>query len=412
MVEYVVCLEYQSTGVRPIAEAAVERDLRLAIITSDPSNPRLQKQIGSLSPDYQKSVSVHACEYNEIGSVNAVIASLDAADRVRGIFSPEDDSVETASQVAMGLGLPTSPPASIKACRNKQILRTACADFGLSSIKFCSSDNRAALLDGARRVGFPAVAKPSNGQGKEGIQFIWSEDQLISQADSLLAEYRKLGGTVLLERFIPGPTFSAECMTINGVTSVVGVMDRRLSDLPLFNEINLTYPSVLPLETLSKIDAFASDVHRACRFTHGPSHLEFVLGPSGIELLELNPRIGGAGVGHAVSLAHGFNFFDLYISSALGIQPEPISAASSYLSQTILFTPRVGRISRILNTDLIGGMPGFTHLEFIRGPGDTVSTIRDANGWLGFLLMQGETHALATRYADAAQNLLYVEMEL
>ncbi|NUS43644.1 MAG: ATP-grasp domain-containing protein, partial [Mycobacteriaceae bacterium] len=148
------------------------------------------------------------------------------------------------------------------------------------------------------------------------------------------------GSAALFEEYLTGPLVSVEVFRKAGRSLVLGVTDRVLSDPPYFAELSWTFPLHLPAGVRAELESAADAVLTAIGFDDGPAHVEFVLGPTGPKVVEVNPRMAGRGVTQLVNALSGYDEYELTIRAALGLAlPEPGPKPPGFLSEWVVTAP-------------------------------------------------------------------------
>ncbi|MCO6716843.1 argininosuccinate lyase, partial [Streptomyces sp. CHB19.2] len=77
----------------------------------------------------------------------------------------------------------------------------------------------------------------------------------------------------------------------------------------------------------TSLERWLDRVLAAIDYTDRFAHVEFVLTADGPEVVEINPRIGGALGGEGMCRALGVNVYEAVIEAALGRRPRLMDAA-------------------------------------------------------------------------------------
>jgi hypothetical protein len=113
---------------------------------------------------------------------------------------------------------------------------------------------------------------------------------------------RQLLGRLFAEPLLTGPLFSAETLSWQGRTVLLGITGRLLSRRWLGREELASFPALPPDSDLAVLGDRVARVLDAVGHSRGFAHVEFALTAHGPELVEVNARIGGL-VGEAMCRA-------------------------------------------------------------------------------------------------------------
>ncbi|GAA3991577.1 hypothetical protein GCM10022384_44210 [Streptomyces marokkonensis] len=107
----------------------------------------------------------------------------------------------------------------------------------------------------------------------------------------------------------------------------------------------------------SRLDRVLAAIDCTDRF----AHVEFVLTADGPEVVEVNPRIGGALVGEGLCRVLGVNAYEAMIESALGRRPGPMDAdcpGGPALASVLGYPAAPGVFTGVNGLDRLADMPG------------------------------------------------------
>ncbi|MGV2920447.1 ATP-grasp domain-containing protein, partial [Streptomyces alfalfae] len=152
----------------------------------------------------------------------------------------------------------------------------------------------------------------------------------------------------------------------------------------------------------------------AIGYTDRFAHVEFVLTTDGPEVVEINPRIGGALVGEGMCRALGVNVYEAMIETALGLRPRLMDAdlpGGPAVAFVLGYPAAPGVFTGVTGLDRLADMPGSPAWYPVRSVGDPVEHLGDSRGYAGIVYAEGETAELATHHAVAAANAVRVLTE-
>lgn len=165
-------------------------------------------------------------------------AALSAAGRtladryeLAGVFTWTEWYLVPVARLARQLGLPTTAPEVMQACRNKATARSLFARHGVPSTASVSVRTRQEAHAAAERIGYPVVLKPAAHAASMGVIRVDSPEQ-VTVAYDFAARAAGLGTestSVLVEEYLDGPEVSVECVTYRGQTTVVAITRKTLS---------------------------------------------------------------------------------------------------------------------------------------------------------------------------------------
>lgn len=377
----------------------------LIVLTSSPD--RVLDEIGE---ERAIAAALHlvSVDFDAPEEVQNTVRSLAKQYQLAGVMVQSDRAAVLGACIAQDLGLPAHPVSAMRVCRDKSQTRRALAAAGIKPILFSEVASADSALEKAEAFGYPLIVKDPNGTGSANVFVVNNASELAGATAEILATR----GSVLLEEFLRGPLFSAECVIRNGSVTILGYSNRELTEFPDFNELGLTFPADIPSKWKEKAHNYIESVSKAVGLRNGFAHIEFILTADGPQVVEVNPRMGGIGLGRMLSLAVRDNVFKIAVALSLGLTP-PVTLPSKgiHVGCKILGAKSKGRIRSIRGVDALDGFPGFTSLNLVRRAGDIIASARDYRNTVGYLLSTGETPSLAYDYARAAAATIVIETE-
>ncbi|MBR8638897.1 ATP-grasp domain-containing protein [Streptomyces tuirus] len=400
----IACLESLTFGLGHLARAADALGERLILLTRDRSY--YTYELERLPPDALDVVETDTFDVDGVADV------LRRTPRLRGLISSTDTWTLVGAELSGRLGLPGLDPAVLRVTRDKATVRNRLYDAGLTR-------GRAAEAPGAelrqlvpKEVGLPAVLKDTAGTGSQNVWLVRDEAEL----EKALAEAagRELKGRLFAEPYFSGPVYSAETLTWAGRTRLLGVSSRLMSPEPYFREEITAFPVAFPEARRAVLERWLDEVLAAIGYTDRFAHVEFVLTTGGPEVIEINPRIGGALVGEGMCRALGVNVYEAMIETALGLRPRLMDAdlpGGPAVAFVLGYPAAPGMFSGVAGLERLADMPGAPAWYPVRSLGDPVEHLTDSRGYAGIVYAEGETAELATHHAVAAANALTVLTE-
>ncbi|GAB2579623.1 ATP-grasp domain-containing protein [Streptomyces capparidis] len=406
----VVCLESLTFGLGHLVRAADALGERLRLLTRDPS--WYAYELDRLPPGALDVVETDTFDTERVAEL------LHRTPRLRGLISSTDTWTLVGAELTARFGLPGLDPAVLRLTRDKAAVRNRLHRAGLTRGRAFEAapaaaepgtDPRALLLE---EVGLPAILKDSAGTGSQNVWLVRDEREL----DAALAEAagRRLAGRLFAEPCFRGPVYSAETLTWAGRTRLLGVSSRLMSPEPRFREETTAFPVAFPEPRRVSLEQWLGRVLAAIGYTDRFAHVEFVLTADGPEVVEVNPRIGGALVGEGMCRALGVNVYEAMVETALGRCPRLMDArppGGPAVAFVLGYPAAPGVFTGVAGLDRLKGMPGAPAWYPVKRIGDRLEHLDDSRGYAGIVYAEAETAELATHRAVAAANTVRVLTE-
>lgn len=384
----IAALEALSFGLARIVEAAGAAGHRLALLTGNRAVYR--HELTQLPPDALDIVDV------DTHDPDAGRAALRALPDLAGLINSTDGWSVPAADLAAELGLPGPDPTAVRRLRDKLAVRRLLHERGLGPGGATPVGPATTVAEIEAGVGLPAVLKDSAGTSSKNV---WLARDRAELTEALRrARHAALTGRLFAERYLVGPLYSAETLSFDGHTRLLGVLSRQLSPQPLVREESAAFPVALPEASAATVERWVGELLAAAGHTAGFAHVEFVWTAKNPELVEINRRVGGALVGEALCRALGVNIYHALIDTTLGRRPalldgpRPTGPASAFV---LVYPDRTGTLTGWSGLDGLAAFPGSPEWYPTMAPGDRVAHLDDQRGCGGILLAEGPTAELA-----------------
>jgi biotin carboxylase len=398
----IAALEALSFGLGRTARAARAAGHRFVLLTGDRSVYRHELATES-------GVDVIDVDTFDPEAVRRALASLTD---LAGLINTTDTWSAPAADLAQELGLPGPDPEAVKLLRDKARVRQTLHRAGLSAGTSVVLEPRADSAELVRvGVGLPAVLKVSAGTSSRDVWIVHDEEALAASLAE--AEERAqapggqgLNGRLFAEPFLAGPLYSAETLSWQGHTRLLGVLSRQTSRRPAVREEAAAFPVALPADELATIERWVADVLAAAGHDQGFAHVEFVLTRRGPELVEINRRIGGALVAEAMCRTLDVNVYEALVDVTLGRRPRLLDAqlrpTGPAVAFVLVYADEPGVLEGWAGLEGLNAFPGDVSWYPVRAPGDAVDHVGDQRGCTGMVLAQAPTAELAQHRAWSA----------
>ncbi|MER6151582.1 ATP-grasp domain-containing protein [Streptomyces hirsutus] len=329
-----------------------------------------------------------------------------------GVFTWTEWYLVPVARLARQLGLPTTAPEVMQACRNKATARSLFARHGVPSAASVSVRTLHEARAAAERIGYPVVLKPAAHAASIGVIRVDNPGQLTA-AYPFADRAAGLGlesTDVLVEEYLDGPEISAECVTYRGETTVVAVTRKTVSDPPYFEELAHSVDAADPL--LAQVAPAARAAIRALGITDGVSHVEMRLVGGQPRLVEVNGRLAGDMIGRLVRIATGIDLPRAAADIACDRAPDLTPTRSSAAAIRLIYPDTSGILTRLR---LDGPRPQWLErAHFQHHPGDELVLPGDGGDMftarIGYVITTAPTAELAQSRAEQAVRALGIQI--
>ncbi|MFC9843708.1 ATP-grasp domain-containing protein [Streptomyces sp. NPDC060223] len=397
----IAALEALTFGLGRLIEAAGNAGHRLCLLTGNRDVYR--HELAHLDPTALDIVDLDTTDEA------ACAAALAAVPDLRGLINSTDTWSVPGADLAAKLGLPGPDPTAVRQLRDKSRVRNLLHERGLSrggALAVPADPSSAPEI--LREVGLPAVLKDSAGTSSRNVWPVRDEHQLRTALAE--AAQRPFNGRLFAEPFFSGPVYSAETLSWENETKLLGVLSRQMSPEPSVREEAAAFPVALPRAELDLIQDWVARVLATAGHDSGFAHVEFVLTSAGPELVEINRRIGGALVGEALCRALGSNVYDAMVDTALGRRPALLDAVAVAVDDrpgpatafVLVYPDRPGTLTGWTGLEGLSAFPGSPEWYPTAVPGRRVEHLSDQRSCTGIVLAEAATAELALHRALSA----------
>ncbi|MFF4268918.1 ATP-grasp domain-containing protein [Streptomyces sp. NPDC001536] len=298
-----------------------------------------------------------------------------------------EETMAAAYEVAEELRVEVNPAEAVRHLTDKHAMRDLLAARALSPVSFEAVATRREVPDAVRRIGLPAVVKPTALAGSRGV-FLWQEEADLAVWTALVEQYG-YDGPFLVEEYLRGPEYSVETLSRDGEHRIVGITEKLLGAPPLFVEVGHVHPAPLPPERRQAIEELTTELLTACGYRFGPAHTEVIWTEAGPRVVESQARLGGDRIPRLVELATGLDIEQAIFAALAGIPAGPATATGTAIVRFFAFPP--GHVDEVRGLQKAAGLGYVDELNLRLSPGDTVAEVRDSKSRQGHVIVSGAT---------------------
>jgi hypothetical protein len=380
--DFVLYLSTRSLVLERHAELQAARDLGLGLVVAGPQPSLYQDQ----AIDHFITTPTH--DFAE--AQRRIIGYLRQHDlQPRGIVAWTDMEVELVALLGEALQLPLTSKAAAGNVRNKVASRRLLDRFSSFNPRYAVLGSGDELDEETlRRVGVPALLKPSGASGGRGIFEITSHERAPETFRAFRAHctptrdliYTFFADKHLLEQKVVGSEHSVSGLVARGQVSIFAITDKRVDP-----DVPLNYQTVLPSTLAPQDQQRIADVARAAVEAHGITecgfHVDMMLTDAGPKVLEVGGRFGGECINsHLIPIATGGTvkpyerLLGLFRTGAGAPARQDLRAdAVRRTAFRHILPPGPGRITRLDGLEELAHHPNVRELHQAYRVGDTVA---------------------------------------
>ena len=226
----------------------------------------------------------------------------------------------TVNYVANKMGLIGNTEDCTFVSTNKNAMRRRfeeCGDPSPRSIPVKSIEDVSGLY-----LTYPAIVKPVDRSGSRGITLVKDPNGL--EEAILTSENIGFEKIALIEEYVTGCEYSAECITWVGEHHLLAITKKYTTGEPNFIETAHLEPSDLDEKLQEAVRKVVYHALSSLGIQYGASHSEFKIDSEGnIKIIEIGGRMGGDFIGSTlVYQSTGVDFLKAVIDVSLGNKPD------------------------------------------------------------------------------------------
>ncbi len=342
----------------------------------------------------------------------AAVKELGAHLPIAGVLCYDEMRIWAAARIATALGLPTSTPDAVLACRDKRQTRELMG-AGPGAVRSVAVADVAAARRAADQIGYPVVLKPRALAGSEGVTRIDRPDQLDGEftfADGAqMTDAPSFAEGVLVEEYLDGPEITVDAVVRHGEVRPAFISHKEQRLVPTFEETGHVVTAGDPLLRDPQLLEVVQAAHTALGFDHGVTHTELRLTSGGPRLVEVNGRLGGDMITLVGLLATGIDLAVAAGRLAAGAEPDLTPQRGSTAAVRFYYPPYDLELEELrLDADRLPA--GIWKCTMLAGPGQRLllppRSFVDGRLAAGFAI--GADDAACQRALDELGELLQV----
>lgn len=256
---------------------------------------------------------------------------------IEGVCSITSDfAAPVVNYVANGLGLTCNPSDTNSIARDKFLMRSAFRNAGLYTPQFVVTGKNFSGLK-LESFQFPVIVKPTDRWSSKGVTRVDTPAELYNAVT--VAVNASITGQAIIEEFMEGPEYSAECICFHGEKHILAFTQKETTGYPHYIESGHYQPARLSSKDGFKASAVINRALDVLGIINGAAHAEFKLLKNGeVGLIEIGARMGGDCIGTDLTpIATGMDYIRMVIDVACGNKPDltvksvPHSAMIKYI---------------------------------------------------------------------------------
>ena len=245
------------------------------------------------------------------------------SEKIDGVLTAATDyGVLSAAFIAEQMGLPGLHYETAKLIKNKFRTRKCLFDNKVDdSSQVFEINNHTNIKELSTRLIYPVIVKPCDGSGSRGTSRVDNPDCLESACNYAISG--SITNRAVIESFIIGKEYGAECLVDNGITYVLAIMKKWMTKEPYYAELGHAIPCGLPRSIEEKVHRCVEKAIQALGINHGAVNMDIIITEKGdVHIIDIGARMGGNMIGPCIiPYGTGIDYVGNIIRNAVG---EPL----------------------------------------------------------------------------------------
>lgn len=320
------------TTLRFVAAVARLEGVPTILVSQDPREKLPAELVGLLTDHVQVPDALRS------GGLRPVVEAVQAkAGPIHRLLGTLEELQEPLGELRDEFGIAGMGAAAARNFRDKGVMKSVLRAHGLPCARHGVARSAEEAAAAARAIGYPLVAKPTEGSGARGTYRLDDEGDLAACLRSMPPSAER---PMVLEEFVVGNEHSFDSISLGGRIVWYSTNDYLPGALEVLREPWIQWCVLLPREVedprYEAIRAVAQDALTALGMDTGMSHMEWFHRPDGsVAISEVGARPPGARFVNLISWAHDFDLFAewarVVVHGTFEPRPRPYAAGAAYL---------------------------------------------------------------------------------
>lgn len=276
---------------------------------------------------------------------------------VSAIVSFVDGHCHMACQLAEEYGVGAFSTQAVKNMENKVASRQM-----LSQLPYIPSFlilyDELSLADVFQKItaGFPFILKNPRSAGSKDVFLISNEDDYKKRIRQI--KRKDPDSPVLVEEYLDGPQYVIEVLVYKQNVSIVAVVKQQITYSKRFIVTGYSLQINLAGDFMDSLYQAVASIVESHGLENGACHLEMRLVNNEWKLIEINPRISGAGMNKLIECGLGVNLVKETLKMTQGLQPNTEPQYRRHVFAQYLISTKTGTLQKVTGRNKASRSPG------------------------------------------------------
>ena len=271
---------------------------------------------------------------------------------------------------------------------------------------FCSPGKRLPKAELLRH--FPLIVKSPVSSGSKDVYRVSNYTELTDRVRGLFKKYPDV--PVLVEEFLDGPQFLVEAVVHDGKINVIALIEQEIT-LSNNHYIVTGYSLILEPEEkfYASLIAAVTAIVNAHSLATGPCHVEMRYVKNEWKLIEINPRISGAGMNRMLEIGLGISLVEETLKLALGQEPDLNPRYKKHTYSKYVVIKDTGKLEQVIGRKRAARCPGVEEVYVKPRKGSLLTPPYSMGNRYAYVIATGSSATEAKKNArHAASQIQFV----
>jgi biotin carboxylase len=352
---------------------------------------------------YPEIDSMLKCDFSEIDKIKEIINYLVIWQiDVRAIVSFIDPFCSVAAKLSNDYKLSNFSYDAMEKMQNKLLCREVLKNSIYNPKYKVLDKNNFDDYTGISRM-LPVVIKYIESNGSKDVYLSNDLESYKQYVNRLFNQYKNC--IILVEEFLDGKQYIVEAVAFNNKITIEAIIEQEIK---FINDhfiitgysLGIDYPDPF----YNKLKRAVVEILELHHFENGPCHLEMRYVKGEWKLVEINPRISGAGMNQFLEIGLGYSLVEEHLKLSLNLSPnfKPRHEINTFAEYVIL--DREGILERITGRTQVMRSEGIKYIYIKPRKGTYLTTPTSLGNRYAFVIATGESKDIAMNNAKQAAS--------
>jgi biotin carboxylase len=271
------------------------------------------------------------------------------------IVSFVDPHCYSANLLAQEFGLGYFDPKAVLNMQDKILSRQVLASSTYAP-RFLRLTNGTVFSQKEIEASLPLILKSPNSTGSKDVILVNTYSEFQDTKDKLLNKYPGL--PILVEEFLEGPQYLVEAIVQDNKVTMVAVIEQEITFCKRFIVTGYLMLKDMERDFYESLKRSVTKIIELHGLSNGACHLEMRYVKNQWKLIEVNPRISGAGMNQFVKIGRGIDLIEETLKLILREKADFNPRFEEHVFSQYVTVSQSGILAKVLGKNVASRCPG------------------------------------------------------